>query len=248
MENCNLDLEKICQDKLGWTAQKIARTRPVDMRKAVTDFEEQENVSVVKEEPVVILPETKPPVKNDSAAPNILMFSRKNRPDTAASVPLLTPMPTQNVTVMKPFIVQKPMAQETPSIVNKYDLNKSIDQYAHRHAKLTKQLQEKLDLKTALKSEMDLEESLVLETSIKYTTNRLDRTTIAIMHLKTQIQQSIDRKKKLLAVSTESEDEEENNEHLDESEKQNRKEHVQRVSSILTNIDTLEKTLTRLNV
>jgi predicted transcriptional regulator len=289
MEYNEVDLENICQEKLGWPAHKVARTRPVEMRAAIAEFEEEEDakaaavVATSNEEETVVLAEpsndtpaiagvpsiptetkTPPPTVGSTSCvatdtPNVMLFSRRKRfadhaPGTT-STPLLTPMPTRNVTVMRPFMVVPPpkhlnKVTTSPMLASgsKGDIERSIDLLVRRHAKFTKQLQEKLDLMQSLKDEMDLEERLVLETSTKYTTNRLDRTTVSIMHMKKQIRQSIDRKKKLLAVATESDDEDDKDENLDESDKRGQIEHMQRVATILAKIDALESVLHRLDV
>lgn len=285
MEYNDVDLENICQEKLGWPPHKVARTRPVEMRAAIAEFEEEEDakaaavVATSNEEETIVLAEpsndspaiagvpptptetkTPPPTVGSTScvatdAPNVMLFSRRKRfadhSTTTASTPLLTPMPTRNVTIMRPFMVAPPHKVPTsPTLASgsKGDIERSIDRLVRRHTKFTKQLQEKRDLMQSLKDEMDLEETLVLETSTKYTTNRLDRTTVSIMHMKKQILQSIDRKKKLLAVATESDDEDDKDENLHESDKRGQIEHMQRVSTILEMIDALESVLHRLDV
>jgi hypothetical protein len=264
MEYSDVELENICQEKLGWTEQKVARTRPAEMRAAIIEFDEDINsktiVSSLSNEAKTFEMETEilaPCVKKET--PEVLFFSRSKRCNDQQSVqpfsnPLLTPMPT-----MRPVMVTLPSRHSnritTAQILvsgSKSDIEKSINQLVSRHVKLSKQLQEKKDLTIELKDEMDLEETLVLETSITYTSKRLQRTTYSILNMKTQIEQSIDRKKKLLAVATQSDDDNDDDKDYhqqeDESEKGTRLEHMERVASILEKIDALESVLYLLNV
>ena len=262
MEYSDLDLEMLCQTKLRWPAHRVARTRPVDMRAAIVDFEDDEQTTIAtilptqNEEPYIEPPtavEYKKPTGVETETPNVMLFSRTKRyaeHPPVISTPLLTPMATQSVTVMRPFMVIPPKKLGIVPIFSSgsnSDIEISIDRLVHRHAKFTKQLQEKRDLMKSIKDEMDLEETLLLETSTKYTTNRLDRTTVSIIQIKTQIEESINRKKKLLAVATESDDEDDKDQE-NEDEKRSQSEHMKRVSTIMANIDALENILQRLNV
>lgn len=274
MEYNDVDLENICQEKLGWPAHKVARTRPVDMRAAIAEFDEEEciketaivtNSNEDLEQNLVLIE----PVRDDTTiplmpltlgvemeTPNVMLFSRRKLcAEYANTTPLLTPMPTNSVTAMRPFMVA-PSPMHLNKVINsplldsgsKSDIDISIDRLIRRQAKFTKQLQEKRDLMQSLHLEMDLEDTLVLDTSIKYSTNRLHRTIASIMELKTKIKRSIDRKKKLLAVSTESDDEDDKEENLDESDKRSEIDHIQRAATMLAKIDALESAFDRLDV
>jgi hypothetical protein len=234
MEYSDVDLENMCQDKLGWSSYKVARTRPVEMRAAISELEDVEEIKPLNETIVdKVNTETLETVVK-SEIPNVMLFSRRNKYVEQKSTPLLTPMPTQSV--MKSFAPQSNNVAPVISLGSDTDLQRCIDRLIFRHVKFTKQLQQKRDLMQSLKDEMDLEEILVLETSTKSTENRLDRVILSIINMKTKIQESINRKKQLLAVATESDDE-------DDKDRDECTSQMQRIATIMENIDLLENIL-----
>ena len=164
-------------EKLGWSAERIARTRPKDIQRAVDEL----NIDTLPEP--TRRQGTEEALSSSFSVP-VVAFSRKLK-----SIPLITPFANDKVVVIQPDILHDPVNQLTETITT---LLRRIDRHSTRR-------QSKLDLlRDGASSDMDLDETLALEFGIAYDITRLDRATNNLNRLKSKMVASLIRKQKVI--------------------------------------------------
>jgi hypothetical protein len=209
-----LNLEKFCQTVLKWPIDRIARARPTEMQVAMNLYEQthddtkqqQQSLADTKQQQQSLADTkqqqqsqagtkhqiTEDVVAEDLIEPNVIVFSRRQRPQNSrtTTLPLITPMPMKALTTTNVSVKSVP---ET-------NLQQTIDKLIRRHHKFSRAVLDKRELLVSLQDTIELEEKLVLECSIEYSEYKLVKNTDNLTEMKNTIEESIVRKTKLVKV------------------------------------------------
>ena len=178
-------LEKDCKEILGWTVQKIARSRPHDLLLAMNEYKEQQTL-ILSPPPIPTIPISTIPISTIpiSTIPVSIM------PINHIPTPILTNINRPNPsTVQWEQLLRDGNTEDLLILINAHILK--LHKYDHR----AQNKQNLFNLKY-----LDLLDELVLRDSMERDTKVICRLTTILTDILTGITQSIQMKQQLLAI------------------------------------------------